>query len=272
VIIRETDRETAVLRLDHGKANALDLELCAALREALEAAEHDDTRALLITGAAASGGGDRSRGSTLPPEQADARSGIFSAGVDLKRLTTEGASYVRPFLGALSDMLARLLAFPKPMVAAINGHAIAGGMVIAAAADCRIMARGNGRLGVPELAVGVPFPPTALHLLRIALSAADWSRFVLCGALVDSEEAERIGFLHGTEESERLEERCLREAQRLGAIHPTAFSLTKRQLRSDAMARLETDRERWDLEIEAAWTRSDTLAAIQAYVERTLGR
>lgn len=271
MIEREMIGETTVLRLAHGRANTLDLEFCGALREAVEETARDATRALLLTGAKP-GAGARSLAGGESHETTATRPGIFSAGVDLRRLAGEGASYVRPFLQALSEMLISLLAFPKPMVVAINGHAIAGGMVIAAAADCRIMARGAGRLGVPELAVGVPFPPAALHLLRLALSPADWSRFILCGALIGPEEAERIGFLHGTEEPERLEERCLREAERLGAINPRAFALTKRQLRAELLARLEDDRGRWDREIEATWASSDTLAAVQAYVERTLGR
>ena len=89
----------------------------------------------------------------------------FSAGVDLFRVIKDGPEYGRRFLPVLDDFLRAALTLPKPMVAAINGHAIAGGCILAAACDHRIMTEGNGRIGIPELAVGVPFPalPLADH-------------------------------------------------------------------------------------------------------------
>src|SRR5579859_4504181 len=83
------------------------------------------------------------------------QSQIFSAGVDLLRIVDGGAEYVRRFLPALGESLQAVFAIEKPVVAAVNGHAIAGGCILASAADHRIMARGPGRIGIPELVVGV---------------------------------------------------------------------------------------------------------------------
>src|SRR5260221_11568704 len=93
---------------------------------------------------------------------------IFSAGVDLLRLLEGGAPYVRKFLPALSTMLATVFSHPAPVVAAINGHAIAGGCVLACAADRRLMVRDGGRIGVTELLVGVSVPPAAMEIMRWA--------------------------------------------------------------------------------------------------------
>ena len=82
----------------------------------------------------------------------------FSAGVDLFRVLKDGPEYGRRFLPVLDNFLRAALTLPKPMIAAINGHAIAGGCILAATCDHRIMTEGNGRIGIPELAVGVPFP------------------------------------------------------------------------------------------------------------------
>jgi len=121
------------LRLAHRKASALDVEILDALQRELEGAA-TNARALILTGTGS----------------------IFSAGVDLFRLTQEGADYVRRFLPLLSCVVRTLFAFPRPVVAAANRHAIAGGCILVLAADARLMAAGSGRIGVPELLVGVP--------------------------------------------------------------------------------------------------------------------
>jgi hypothetical protein len=119
-----------------------------ALGRELDAAAGSDARAVVLTGAGS----------------------IFCAGVDLFRVVDEGADYVRRFLPSLADVIRKLFMLPKPVVAAANGHAIAGGCILVAACDYRLMARGGGRIGVPELLVGVPFPAIALEILRFALA------------------------------------------------------------------------------------------------------
>src|SRR5262249_18597291 len=130
------------LRLAHGKASAMDAELLDALLRELDGIA-EDVRAVVLTGTAS----------------------IFSAGVDLFRLTRDGADYVRRFIPLLCRCLRALFAFPRPVVAAANGHAIAGGCILVLAADYRLMADGVGRIGVPELLVGVPFPAAALEIV-----------------------------------------------------------------------------------------------------------
>src|ERR1700719_1529381 len=121
------------LRLAHGKASALDLELCSALqREFEEAAESRDVRAMVITGTGS----------------------IFSAGVDLPRLVSAGRKYVQDFVESLDSMLRAIFLFPKPAVAAMNGHAIAGGAIIGFACDYRLMS--GRRICVPEGVGGGP--------------------------------------------------------------------------------------------------------------------
>ena len=143
MIERETRGEVAVLRLAHGKVNAIDVELLEELEEELTAAERSPARALVLTG----------RGTS------------FSAGVDLFRVVEEGRFYLELFLPVLSRALGRLFTFPRPVVAAANGHAIAGGAILAFACDHRIVADGPARIGVPELQVGVPFPCLPLEIV-----------------------------------------------------------------------------------------------------------
>jgi hypothetical protein len=142
VIETTREGEIALLRLCHGKASALDLELCEALERAAAEAEDSGARAIVLTG----------------------RGPIFSAGVDLKRLVAGGPDYVAEFLPALDAALLALFRCEKPCVAAINGHAIAGGALLAGACDLRLLARGPAGIAVPELKVGVPFPQVAVEI------------------------------------------------------------------------------------------------------------
>ena len=136
----------AIVTMVHGKANALDIEFCDALAAQFEALRGSDAKAVVLTG----------------------QGRMFSAGVDLIRLSEGGAAYVRRFLPALHRLYDTVFFFPKPVVAAVNGHAIAGGCVLQACADRRIAARDGGRIGVTELLVGVPFPPLAFEIMRFA--------------------------------------------------------------------------------------------------------
>ena len=125
MIHREPHGPITVLRMDHGKANAMDVELLDGLSEALAEADASDAQALVLTGTGR----------------------IFSAGVDLFRVLDGGAEYLGRFLPALSRALKDLFAFPRPVVAALNGHAIAGGCILACACDHRADGAGSGRLG-----------------------------------------------------------------------------------------------------------------------------
>src|SRR6266446_7216361 len=147
---------------------------------------------------------------------------IFSAGVDLVRLLEGGAPYVRKFLPALSTMLATVFSHPAPVVAAINGHAIAGGCVLACAADRRIMARDGGRIGVTELLVGVPFPPAAMEIMRCATAPQFFAEAIFGGATYTPAEAVARGFVHDVVEPQALLERAVAAAKALAARSSSA--------------------------------------------------
>src|SRR5262249_15463840 len=136
----------AVMTLAHGKANALDSELCQAIVARFEELKPSTAQAVVLTG----------------------RGKIFSAGVDLVRAVNGGADYLREFLPLLARAFETVFFYPKPVVACLNGHAIAGGCVLACAADRRLLARDGGRVGVTELLVGVAFPAVAFEIMRFA--------------------------------------------------------------------------------------------------------
>lgn len=241
--------DIAVLRIAHGKANALDTELCTALTARLEEYRRSPAKALVLTGTGR----------------------MFSAGVDLVRVTTEGAPYVRTFLPALNRAMETLFSLLKPVVAAVNGHAIAGGCIIACAADHRVMARGGGRIGIPELLVGVPFPVVPLEIMRFAVAPPHLQALINGGSTVEADEALQRGIVDAAVDPVRLIDDALAAAASMAAIPATAFAFTKRLLREPVLERIHVGAA-LDEAVQAAWASPEILEAIRRYVERTLGQ
>jgi enoyl-CoA hydratase len=240
----------AVLTLAHGKANALDLELLEALEAASDELAGSEAAAVVLTG----------------------RGAIFSAGVDLFRLLAGGADYLDRFLPALDRAVRKLFALPLPVVAAVNGHAIAGGAVLTLACDYRLMAAGSGRIGVPELLVGVPFPAAPLEVVRFALPPHRLQEAIYTGRTDEPEEALARGWLDEVVEPERLSARALEVAGRLAALPPDAFRLTKRQVRRPAIERMERLGADFGAAVREQWIAEGTRERIRVYLERTVGK
>lgn len=231
-----------ILRMQHGKANALDIELCQALLQALD--EAHGAAALVVTGTG----------------------GIFSAGVDLVRVVDGGVAYLVQFLPLLRDTFRRLALFEKPVVAAVNGHAIAGGFFLAAAADRAVALAGPGRLGTTELLVGVPFPEVAIQLLR--LRAGDRApELAYFGQTYDMAVGLEWGLVD--EISESALDRAVQLAEAMGGTGP-AFAITKRQLRQPLVDALEAHADEHDRWVDAAWLSPGALERIRAYVDSVI--
>ena len=246
-MIHREDRDgIAVLRIEHGKANALDMELCNAVVEAFERA--GDARAVVLTGAGR----------------------IFSAGVDLFRLLEGGRRYVEAFVPAMCRAFERVFVHPAPVVAAANGHAIAGGCLLVAAADQRLMAAGTARIGLPELQVGVPFPPVALEIMRFATPPQHFQTIVCRAETYEPAAALDLGLLDEVVEPEALLGHALARAERLASVPAETFAITKREIRRPAMARVRSLAQTAAREVEAQWLEPRTLDGIRAYLDRTI--
>ena len=237
----------AVLTLRYGKANALDVAFCKALRKEFRRLAKSETRAVILA----------------------AEGKIFSAGVDLPRAAEGGRKYLRDLVLALDEMYEEIFYFPKPVIAAVNGHAIAGGCVLAACADYRLLASGTGRMGVTELLVGLPFPPFAFEVLRATTSPVHFPKFTASGETFDTAGALANGFADEAVSAERLIPRALEKARQLAAIRAEAFAANKLHMRITARQILKSDRGRITKRIMKVWEAKETAENIRAYVSRT---
>jgi enoyl-CoA hydratase len=243
----EVRDEVTILRIAHGKANAMDLELLEALAARIDECRRSSTRAIVMTG----------------------EGKMFSAGVDLPRIVDGGATYLRAFLPALDRALLALFSFPKPVVAAVNGHAIAGGCVLACAADYRMMAREPGRIGLPELLVGVPFPVTPIEIMRFVAPPQRLQALVYRGLTLTADTALQYGIVDAVVDPDRLLDEAITVAAAMARVPAVTFMMTKAQLREPVLTRIAAGTAA-DADAAAQWSSPETLSAIRDYIARTL--
>ena len=228
------------IRMEHPAKNALGRDLIAWLTEQLERAGSEP---LLLTGT-----GD-----------------AFCAGLNLREVASMDASAMERFLGELDDMVMRLYHHPAPTVAWINGHAIAGGAVLAQCCDQRVSTSNpRTRIGLNEVALGVIFPPAVRALLCERLSAPQAELTMLGAALYPPAEALRIGLVDEVHDDAEAVARARIEAL---AAHPAdAYAATKRELRR---ARPDPDEtRRFREEALAVWTSEDVRRRVLAVLEK----
>jgi enoyl-CoA hydratase len=239
VIETVDDEGVAVLRLARPPVNALDVDLLRGIRAAFVVAA--DAGAVVFTGS----------GRT------------FSAGADLRRIVDGDASYAAEFLTALSDAFLAVFDCPRPVVCAINGHALAGGCVFAAACDVRIMS--GGSIGLTELAVGVPFPAAALEIVRFAAGPAA-SSLVLTARTMDPGQALSLGLVDEVCDGTELLPRAVDLARRLAAVPAEVYALSKEQLHRPARERIEQARPVDDARVLGHWSSAATRDSIAGFL------
>src|SRR5262245_36299238 len=215
----ETAGDVAVLRLEGGKANAMNEAFLDGLDCALDALDASPARAAVITGYAT----------------------YFSAGLDLLSLAALSRSEMRTFLAKFHRVMLRVYGCPRAVVAAVNGHAIAGGCVLAMQADHRVAADGAFRIGLNETQIGIGLPPVVVETMRLRLPRASWIEVMAEGRLFTPEEARMRGLVDEVVAADRVEEVALGVARRLAAIPSAAFAQVKASLRGPALRALAAD-------------------------------
>jgi enoyl-CoA hydratase len=234
------DREggVRVLTLTRPPANAIDETLLGDLAGALDAAAEAGVRALVLTGSGA----------------------FFSGGFDFAAPPRDGTESLG--LHALYRRAHRaLLAFPRPTLAMVNGHAVAGGLVLALACDYRLGIEGDYRIGLNEVAVGAAFPRTAFEIVRLRLPHARASELMLGAGLYPASQAVRLGVIDELLPPDVFAATVLRRAARMAAFPREAYTHTKAALVAEALARIDAETPEESARAIAVWSALESRAA-----------
>ena len=188
---------------------------------------------------------------------------VFSAGLNLKEVASLDRAGMEEFLGLLDDVIDALYGHMAPTVACVNGHAIAGGCVIALCCDVRIVRNDPAvRIGLNEVALGLEFPPKILALARHRLPPHSIQRVVLEGGLYDPRTALSLGLVDELATDVQASARaCL---ARLAAHPRGAYEVTKRTLRAGALDLSDEQRRRFREELVPAWCAPETKERVRA--------
>ena len=204
-----------VLTADRPPVNAMDLALLHEIVAAVQRLAADPPRALVLA----------------------ARPGFFSAGVDLKVAPTYGPEDRRRMVTAINAMALGVYDLPCPVVGAITGHAVAGGLVLALCTDLRV-ASSAGRYGLTEVQVGIGYPKAAIGIVAAELAPHAARRLALGGELFSAGDCLQLGVFDELAEPDDVLPRALELATGLAAFPPEVYARTKRELRAATAARL----------------------------------
>lgn len=164
---------------------------------------------------------------------------FFSNGVNMEAMSEYDEHDMKTFARTMLEIHRRLMALPFPTVAAINGHAFAGGAFLALSLDYRIMREDRGWICISEVDAGVAIPPPMMDILHAKLPPASVRDAVLTGRRYTADEALKAGFVDGAENPELLLNHALQLAASLTGKEPGIFRTLKQTLYSDLVARFE---------------------------------
>ena len=216
----EVRDEIAILTLDRPKANAFSPELVADLSAALAAQA-------------------KARGVVL----ASALPGMFSAGWDLPLIIDRDRAEMERFVSDYSALVRQIFVFGPPVVAALSGHAIAGGLIAVMGADERIAAEGKGKFGLSEVILGVSVPACLMEPFRHVVGARHMERLAATGENLTLEGALAIGLVDRIVPAAEVLERAVERARFLAGLSGAAYSAIKLRSRAAAIARFDQARD-----------------------------
>jgi len=205
------------LTLARGKVNALDQAMVERASVHLEALGQDpECRAVILTG----------------------QGSFFSFGLDVPALYDLSPEAFTRFLERFTALYLALFELPKPVVAAVNGHAIAGGFMLATACDCRLMAGGRAKIALNEVTFGSTVFAGSIEILRCVTGHRHAETIALSGCMYSAEQALDLGLVDEVVEPQALAGRAFEKASSLGAGDLTAYSDIKRLLRHGIAERI----------------------------------
>ncbi len=216
----ERQDQTAIFFIDTDRNNAINDAFIREAHELMDEAENDPAiRALVVT---------------------SAHKTIFCPGVDLPSLIGRSAPQMRQFYDDLTGIVRRKVVYPKPEVYALNGHTVAGGCMMALAADYRVMARGRYAFGLMEIDVGLAAPIGVVEMMRHFLGGRVTERVLFSGERFTPEHALALGLVDEVVDAEGLMDRALEQARLLAGKPAGGYQRLKRHSRQALAERMRT--------------------------------
>ena len=236
----------AIITLNRGKSNSINREMVIELTDMLNNIENDtNIGGVIITG----------------------RDHFFSAGLDLIELYNYNEEEAKSFWYLFLNFTAKITAFKKPIVAAVNGHSPAGGCVIALACDARVMAEGKYIIGLNEVPVGIIVPNAIFHLYSFWLGQATAYRSLLEGKLFSPDEALAIGLVDELVKPESIMTAAERTVRKYMAFERNTWSQSKTNIRRDLIKETSADQSA-DLELMLQqWWAPSTRAILKTIID-----
>jgi len=159
---------------------------------------------------------------------------FFSFGFDIPELLNYSKNDFARYLKKFCAMYAQMFLFPKPVIGAINGHATAGGCILALTCDFRIMVTGKAKIALNELNIGAAIPAGCVGMLKTAVGERNAEKVLLTGAMYTAEDAQRIGLVDSVTSEETLMAEAKKIADEFPQKNPDAFKTLKNMLRRPA--------------------------------------
>jgi len=216
IVTYAQDGDVAVVTMDDGKANALQPAMSEGIDAALDRAAKA-AKAVVLAG----------------------RPGVFCGGYDLKIIRGEDDGLRARMRDLGTALMLRLYLSPQPIVIACTGHGVAAGAILLMAADWRVGAEGDFKLGLNETAIGLALPYVALELARDRLEETQLQQATVMATLYDPAGAADTGYLDETAPSDAVLARALAKANALADLDAAAFAETKRRLRQPTVDRIK---------------------------------
>lgn len=248
----ERQGDLAVLRMDRPRGNAIDASFVAELHAATnDVAADPAVRGVLL---------------------ASAHPKLFCPGLDLVSLYEYDRPRMDRFFAGFAEMLFALYGLEKPVVAAIEGAAVAGGCVLALTADERVLKRGGVEIGLAEVRVGVPLPWSVSLLLQASVAPPALAHVALLGRNFADEAAVTAGLVHLLADGDGFEATCLGRLRDYAEKDPMAFGPTKRYLRARTLAAMKAEEEARRVDFLDCWFSEPGRRRIGGIVEKLKGR
>lgn len=230
------------LMIKRGKVNALNNTVIDEMRVLLKAFERDpEVKSIILTGSGK----------------------FFSFGFDIPEFLSFTKGQFREYLVNFTDLYTYIFGYPKPVVAALNGHTIAGGCMLALACDHRVMVSGKARISLNEIGFGASVFAGSTEMLRFWAGSANATEILFSGALYSAQEAKGLGLVHEVAGADALIEAARMKASGFASKYPPAFASIKALLRRSIVEEMKR-RERESIqEFVDIWYSETTWTNIQ---------